>query len=117
MRKEALLLIASCGGKIKYGHSEVGNFTLGEEAFEQHEIEFLPTDPEFAADQLIIAKWVLRMLAEKRKVEISFAPKITVVKSGSYKRTGNQVHSLSVITIYSYLNTISSLSTPIITLL
>jgi glutamine synthetase len=83
MRKEALRLIASCGGKIKYGHSEVGNFTFGDEAFEQHEIEFLPTDPEFAADQLIIAKWVLRMLAEKRKVEISFAPKITVGKAGS----------------------------------
>lgn len=83
MRKEALRLIASCGGKIKYGHSEVGNFTQGDEAFEQHEIEFLPDDPEFAADQLIIAKWVLRMLAEKRKVEISFAPKITVGKAGS----------------------------------
>lgn len=83
MRKEALRLIASCGGIIKYGHSEVGNFTLGDEAFEQHEIEFLPTDPEFAADQLIIAKWVLRMLAERRKVEISFAPKITIGKAGS----------------------------------
>jgi glutamine synthetase len=83
MRKEALRLIAACGGKIKYGHSEVGNFSQGDEAFEQHEIEFLPTDPEFAADQLIIAKWVLRMLAEKRKVEISFAPKITVGKAGS----------------------------------
>jgi len=83
LRKEALCLIAACGGKIKYGHSEVGNFTLGDEAFEQHEIEFLPTDPEFAADQLIIAKWVLRMLAERRKVEISFAPKITVGKAGS----------------------------------
>lgn len=83
MRKEALRLIAACGGKIKYGHSEVGNFTQGDEAFEQHEIEFLPTDPELAADQLIIAKWVLRMLAEKRQVEISFAPKITIGKAGS----------------------------------
>lgn len=83
MRKEALKLIAACGGKIKYGHSEVGNFSMGDEAFEQHEIEFLPTDPESAAEQLIIAKWVLRMLAETRKVEISFAPKITVGKAGS----------------------------------
>lgn len=83
MRKEAIKLIAACGGKIKYGHSEVGNFSLGDEAFEQHEIEFLPTDPESAGDQLIIAKWVLRMLAETRKVEISFAPKITVGKAGS----------------------------------
>jgi glutamine synthetase len=83
MRKEAIKLIAQCGGKIKYGHSEVGNFSLGDEAFEQHEIEFLPTDPESAADQLIIAKWILRMLAETRRVEISFAPKITVGKAGS----------------------------------
>lgn len=83
MRKEALRLIASCGAKIKYGHSEVGNFTVGDESFEQHEIEFLPTDPEFAADQLVIAKWILRMLAEKRRIEISFAPKITIGKAGS----------------------------------
>lgn len=83
MRKEALRLIASCGAKIKYGHSEVGNFTIGDESFEQHEIEFLPTDPEFAADQLVIAKWILRMLAEKRRIEISFAPKITIGKAGS----------------------------------
>lgn len=83
MRKEALRLIASCGAKIKYGHSEVGNFTVGDESFEQHEIEFLPTDPEFAADQLVVAKWILRMLAEKRRIEISFAPKITIGKAGS----------------------------------
>ncbi|TAJ10990.1 glutamine synthetase [Marinilabiliaceae bacterium JC017] len=83
MRKQALLLIAQCGGQIKYGHAEVGSFTNNNEAFEQHEIEFLPTDPEFAADQMLIAKWVLRMLAERMKVEISFAPKITVGKAGS----------------------------------
>ena len=83
MRKQALKLIASCGGMIKYGHSEVGSFQKNEEAFEQHEIEFLPTDPEFAADQLLIAKWVLRMLAQQMGVEISFAPKITIGKAGS----------------------------------
>lgn len=83
MRKEALRLIAECGGQLKYGHSEVGTFINGNEAYEQHEIEFLPTDPELAADGLIIGKWVLRMLAEKLNVEISFAPKITVGKAGS----------------------------------
>ncbi|MCL3780881.1 glutamine synthetase [Prolixibacteraceae bacterium JC049] len=83
MRKEALQLVAQCGCKVKYGHSEVGNFSKGEEDFEQHEIEFLPCDPQDAADQLIIAKWVLRMLAEEQQVEISFAPKITVGKAGS----------------------------------
>jgi glutamine synthetase len=83
MRKEALKLIAACGGRIKYGHSEVGNFLKGDESFEQQEIEFLPTDPGFAAEQLVIAKWVLRMLAKKMGVEISFAPKITEGKAGS----------------------------------
>lgn len=83
MRKEAIRLIAQCGGKVKYGHSEVGNFSNGDEAFEQHEIEFLPCEVEFAADQLILAKWILRMLAEQDQVEISFAPKITVGKAGS----------------------------------
>jgi len=33
MRKEALRLFASCGAKIKYGHSEVGNFSMGDESF------------------------------------------------------------------------------------
>lgn len=83
MRKRALRLIAACGGMIKYGHSEVGNFLKHDESFEQHEIEFLPTDPESAADQLVIAKWVLRMLAQEMGVEISFAPKITIGKAGS----------------------------------
>lgn len=83
MRKEALRLIAECGGQIKYGHSEVGNFTRGDESFEQHEIEFLPTRPDIAADQILIAKWILRMLAEELGVEISFAPKISTGKAGN----------------------------------
>lgn len=90
LRTEALSLIASCGGKIKYGHSEVGNFTTDDEAFEQHEIEFLPTEVEDAADQLIIAKWILRMLSKQYGVELSFAPKITVGKAGS----GLHIHML-----------------------
>jgi glutamine synthetase len=83
MRKRALKIIASCGGMVKYGHSEVGNFLKNDEAFEQHEIEFLPADPESAVEQLVIGKWVLRMLARKMGVEISFAPKITEGKAGN----------------------------------
>ncbi len=83
LRLEAMQLIAQCGGKIKYGHSEVGNFNDGEYMYEQHEIEFMPVDPENAVEQLIIAKWILRMLGEKYGVLISFAPKITVGKAGS----------------------------------
>jgi len=83
IRLEAMDLISQCGGRIKYGHSEVGNFSTDAESFEQHEIEFLPVDPQDAADQIILAKWILRQLGEKYGVNISFAPKITVGKAGS----------------------------------
>jgi len=83
IRLEAMDLIARCGGRIKYGHSEVGNFSTDAESFEQHEIEFLPVDVEEAVDQLVLAKWILRQLGEKYSVNISFAPKITVGKAGS----------------------------------
>ena len=75
--------IAGTGGLIKYGHSEVGNFTKGNLMYEQNEIEFLPTKMEDAADQLIIAKWILRTLAYQFGVDLTFAPKITVGKAGS----------------------------------
>ena len=90
LRTEALRLIAQSGGKVKYGHSEVGNFTSETEMFEQHEIEFLPVEVEDAVDQMVIAKWILRMLARERGIEISFAPKITVGKAGS----GLHIHLL-----------------------
>jgi glutamine synthetase len=90
LRVEAMKLIARCGGKIKYGHAEVGTFIKGEELFEQHEIEFLPVEVEESVEQLLIAKWILRMLGKKYGVEISFAPKITVGKAGS----GLHIHML-----------------------
>ncbi len=90
LRLEALDSIAKCGGKIKYGHSEVGNFKTETEEFEQHEIEFLPVDAEEAVEQLLISKWILRQLGKKYQVKISFAPKITVGKAGS----GLHIHML-----------------------
>lgn len=89
LRTEAMQAIAQAGGLIKYGHSEVGNFKLGNLEYEQNEIEFLPTNVEDAADQLMIAKWILRSLAYKYGVSISFAPKITVGKAGN----GLHVHT------------------------
>ncbi|MFP4022957.1 MAG: glutamine synthetase family protein [Thiohalospira sp.] len=90
IRKEALSLISQCGGQIKYGHSEVGNFESGDQLYEQQEIEFLPVDPQDAVDQLVISKWILRMLGNEYGVNISFAPKITVGKAGS----GMHIHML-----------------------
>lgn len=83
LRTEAMRLIAQCGGNIKYGHSEVGNFSKDNLIYEQNEVEFLPTNVEDAADQLLIAKWILRTLAYQHGVTITFSPKITVGKAGS----------------------------------
>ena len=83
LRTQCMSYIAQTGGQIKYGHSEVGNFMLDGKVYEQNEIEFLPVNAENAADQLMIAKWVIRNLAYQYGYDITFAPKITVGKAGS----------------------------------
>jgi len=88
-RTKAMKLIAESGGTIKYGHSEVGNFSRDGMVYEQNEIEFLPTNVEDAADQLVIAKWIIRTLAAQHGVTVTFSPKITVGKAGS----GLHIHS------------------------
>ncbi len=83
LRCEAMQVIAQAGGKIKYGHSEVGNIRVEDHEMEQHEIEFLPVPLEDAADQIVIAKWILRMIGYKYGVTVSFAPKILAGHAGS----------------------------------
>ena len=75
--------IAKAGGQIKYGHSEVGNFSQDGLVYEQNEIEFLPVPVEKAADELMIAKWIIRNLAYQMRMNVTFAPKITTGKAGS----------------------------------
>ena len=82
-RTQCMAYIAQAGGQIKYGHSEVGNFTIDELVYEQNEIEFLPVNAEDAADQLMIAKWIIRNLANQYGYDVTFAPKITAGKAGS----------------------------------
>ena len=82
-RRACMLHVAKTGGQIKYGHSEVGNFTLDGKIYEQNEIEFLPCPVDTAADQLLLAKWVIRNLAYQWGLDVSFAPKITTGKAGS----------------------------------
>lgn len=82
-RTQCMAYIAQAGGQIKYGHSEVGNFTIDGKIYEQNEIEFLPVNAEDAADQLMIAKWIIRNLAHRYGYDITFAPKITAGKAGS----------------------------------
>ena len=82
-RQRCMLYIAQAGGLIKYGHSEVGNFNLDGMTYEQNEIEFLPCPAEDAANQLTIAKWIIRNLAFEYGYDVTFAPKITTGKAGS----------------------------------
>lgn len=88
-RMQCMYLIAKAGGLVKYGHSEVGNFTLEDKIYEQNEIEFLVTDVEDAANQLIIAKWIIRKLAYEYGLDVTFSPKITTGKAGS----GMHIHT------------------------
>ena len=82
-RQMCMYYIAQAGGQIKYGHSEVGNFCVDGKNYEQNEIEFLPVRAEDAADQLMIAKWIIRNLAYQMALDVTFAPKITAGKAGS----------------------------------
>jgi glutamine synthetase len=89
LRYEAMETIAASGGQIKYGHSEVGFIDSADRDMEQHEIEFLPVPMEDAADQIVIAKYILRMMGYKYSVPISYAPKVVVGHAGS----GLHIHS------------------------
>ncbi len=82
-RVKCMELIASCGGRIKYGHSEVGYFTLNGKSCEQNEIEFLPCPAESAADQILVSKWIIRNLAYRSGLDVTFAPKIIEGEAGS----------------------------------
>ena len=82
-RQKCMLYIAQAGGQIKYGHSEVGNFAQDGKLYEQNEIEFLPCPAEDAANQLTVAKWIIRNLGAQCGLDVTFAPKITVGKAGS----------------------------------
>ena len=82
-RQRCMYAVAQCGGQIKYGHSEVGNFVLDGLCYEQNEIEFLPVPAAEAADQLMIAKWVIRNMAWREGYDVTFSPKIIAGKAGS----------------------------------
>jgi glutamine synthetase len=68
----------------------VGSFSKDGEDFEQHEIEFTPVEIDEAVDQLLISKWIIRILCSEYGVEVSFAPKITVGNAGS----GMHIHMM-----------------------
>ncbi|MGI6233166.1 MAG: glutamine synthetase family protein [Prevotella sp.] len=82
-RQQCMLYIARTGAHIKYGHTEVGCFEHNGLLYEQNEIEFLPVPVRQAADELTIAKWIIRNQAYRCGLNVTFAPKITAGKAGS----------------------------------
>ncbi|MCH8613271.1 glutamine synthetase family protein [Arsenicicoccus dermatophilus] len=83
VRRETMMRLAEMGAQIKYGHAEVGNIVSDNQEMVQHEIEFLPVPIEEAADQMVLAKWVLREVAYRHGLQVSYAPKIIVGQAGS----------------------------------
>ncbi|MCX5785798.1 MAG: glutamine synthetase family protein [Elusimicrobia bacterium] len=83
LRCEAMNAIAEAGGRIKYGHAEVGFIRTEDAEMTQQEIEFLPVDCSSAADQLAVAKWIVSGIGRKYGVAVTFAPKISIGHAGS----------------------------------
>lgn len=83
IRTETLAHLVRMGCSVKYAHAEVGNFIADGRQMVQQEIEFNPTDVTRAGDQVVLAKWVLREVAHRHGVEVSFSPKIEVGQAGS----------------------------------
>jgi len=89
LRYEAMEAMVRAGCDIKYGHSEMGLLEEGGLGIEQHEIEFGHAGLLHAADQVVIAKWILRMIGYRYGVTVSFIPKIAEGLAGN----GFHVHT------------------------
>ncbi len=82
--EEMVRHIARITGSVKYAHSEVGvirnlasNIPEIDGRFgEQWEIEFLPAPVEEMADDLVLAKWIVRNVAQQHGCIATFAPKL-----------------------------------------
>lgn len=81
---EIMRHITQITGSVKYAHSEVGyvesvrsnlDEIKGMQA-EQLEIEFLPTPVVEAADNTILARWLIRNIAYRHGCVATFAPKL-----------------------------------------
>ena len=79
-RQKCMHYISLAGGMIKYGHSEVGNFTQDGKLYEQNEIEFLPCAAEEAANQLTVAKWMIRNLGAEYGYDTRSPPRLPLAR-------------------------------------
>lgn len=88
---EILKTITPVTGNVKYGHSEVGyierlestDLDLRGRTGEQMEIEFLPSPILEAADNIVLAKWIIRNVSYRNNMLASFAPKLEEGDAGN----------------------------------
>jgi len=88
---EILKTITPVTGNVKYGHSEVGyierlestDLDLKGRTGEQMEIEFLPAPILEAADNVVLAKWIIRNVSYRNNMLASFAPKLEEGDAGN----------------------------------
>ncbi|KNC18340.1 glutamine synthetase [Arthrobacter sp. RIT-PI-e] len=89
VREQVLGHLCAMGVRLKYAHGEVGNILEDDRQLVQHEIELQPAPVEQAADNLVLAKWVVREVAHAHGVEATFAPLV----SGEGAGNGLHIHS------------------------
>jgi len=84
LRNEVLKTLGEMGIAMKYGHTEVGGFySKTGYLMEQHEVEFLPQNLSRMAENIAIAKWVIRNTCAKYGASVSFAPKLALEQAGN----------------------------------
>jgi glutamine synthetase len=89
LRNEILATLDVVGIPTKYGHGEVGTTVLKNGTFlEQHEIELKLSTLSETAENIAVAKWVIRNTCLIHGVSVSFSPKITLNNAG----TGMHIH-------------------------
>jgi glutamine synthetase len=84
VRNEVLATLSMIGIPTKYGHSEVGRIiTDSRTMMEQHEIEFMPKNLSTMAENVCVAKWVVRNVCFRHGLTASFTPKIDLNHAGN----------------------------------
>ena len=89
VREQVLGHLCAMGVPLKYAHGEVGNILEDDRQLVQHEIELQPVPLEQAADNLVLAKWVVREVAYAHGLEATFAPLVSNEGAGN----GLHIHS------------------------
>src|SRR5512133_1644055 len=84
MLDEIVHHLSQITGAVKYAHSEVG--TIGRiesdspeihgKTAEQWEVEFLPRPVQECADAVVLARWLIRNVADRHNAVATFAPEI-----------------------------------------